>query len=98
MTVDEILAATRATRHARPDVRNPVLALPAYQRLVDLPEPARAALVAVLEDLAADAGARAETSWRKHKAPMAAYWKAVAVYARHVARALKRRQGAARAE
>ena len=50
---------------------------------------ARAALRAVLLDLALDAGGRADLSWRRHKAPMAAYWKAVAVYARHLARVLR---------
>jgi hypothetical protein len=34
----------------------------------------------------ADAQARAAECWRKHKAPMACYWKAVAVYAGHAAR------------
>lgn len=28
----------------------------------------------------------ARECWRKHKAPMAAYWKAVAVYANHASR------------
>lgn len=77
------------TRSVRPDVRNPVLALPSAARLRDLTPDAREALRYVLRDIAADARARAETSWRRHKAPMAAYWKAVAVYAGHIARALR---------
>lgn len=76
-------------RSSRPDVRNPVLRLPAARRLCALPESQRAALAAVLRDLAADARERAEKSWRTHKAPMAAYWKAVSVYAGHLARALR---------
>lgn len=75
-------------RSSRPEVRNPVLALPAAARLVALPAPAREALAAVLRDLSRDARERAEKCWRTHKAPMAAYWKAVAVYARHLAVAL----------
>lgn len=75
------------SRSARPDVRNPVLALPSAAALMDLPPEARAALRAILADLSADARGRAERAWRSHKGPMATYWKAVAVYARHIARA-----------
>lgn len=70
-------------------VRNPVLALPALVRVQALPPAARAALAVLLYDLATDARARAEHSWRRHKAPMAVYWKAVSVYARHIARAIR---------
>lgn len=69
-------------------VRNPVLALPAVASLQALDPAAQAALRAVLKDLAHDARARADKAWRTHKAPMAAYWKAVSVYANHTARAL----------
>lgn len=78
------------SRSNRTDVRNPVLALPAAARLATLPEEARGALDGVLRDIARDASDRAEACWRKHKAPMAVYWKAVAVYARHIARATGR--------
>lgn len=78
-----------ASRSARRDVRNPLLALPAARALAALPMAPRAALAAVLQDLAADAGRRAQESWRRHKAPMAVYWKACSVYARHLARALR---------
>lgn len=78
-----------APRSSRAVVRNPVLALPGMRALQALPQATRAPLAAVLDDLAADARQRAELCWRKHKAPMAAYWKAVAVYARHVARAIR---------
>lgn len=43
----------------------------------------------MLMDLRRDAADNAEKSWKKHKAPMAAYWKAVAVYAGHAARLLR---------
>lgn len=76
-------------RATRPETRNPLLLLPAAQRVTALPAEQRAALEALLRDLSADARARAETSWRSHKGPMAAYWKAVAVYARHTALILR---------
>lgn len=76
-------------RSNRPEVRNPVLALPAAARLRALDAPMREALRAVLLDIREDARGRAETCWRRHKAPMAAYWKAVSVYAGHLARAVK---------
>ncbi len=67
-------------------VRNPLLALQSAERLVGLPDESRQALRALLLDLSADANERAQHCWRKSKAPMAAYWKAVSVYARHAAR------------
>ena len=66
-------------RHATPTVRNPMLALPGTARLLQLDPHTRSLLRAVLLDLAVDARTRAEDSWRRHKAPMAAYWKAVSV-------------------
>lgn len=74
------------TRSNDPTVRNPLLGLPSAQRIRDLPGPARMALRAVLLDLSVDAHARAIKAWNTHKAPMACYWKCVAVYARHAAR------------
>lgn len=88
-TVLESGAGGAAVRSSRRDVRNPVLALPAAQRIQALDGESREALQAVLRELAADARERAEQSWRTHKAPMAAYWKAVSVYAGHLARALR---------
>lgn len=69
-------------------IHNPLLALPAISELQGLPAASRAALRAVMLDLARDASDRAEACWQRHKGPMAAYWKAVAVYAKHTARAL----------
>lgn len=76
-------------RSSRAEVRNPVLDLPATQRLIALPAPIRAHLREVLLDMHRDAADRAQTCWRKHKAPMALYWKAVSVYAGHFARTLR---------
>jgi truncated hemoglobin YjbI len=74
------------TRSNRADVRNPVCRLPAAAKIAELPPEAREALAAVLRDLSRDARDQANHCWKKHKAPMAAYWKAVAVYAGHCAR------------
>lgn len=76
-------------RSSLAETRNPLLSLPATADLMQLPPEARAALRAVLIELRADAAARAQKAWDSHKAPMAAYWKAVAVYAGHTARALR---------
>lgn len=75
-------------RSSLPSVRNPILSLPSAQRFANLSPEARAALTDVLTDLAADSRERAEKCWRTHKPPMAAYWKAIAVYARHIRLAL----------
>lgn len=68
---------------------NPMLALPGVKRMQTLPPESRDAIRAALLDLRFDAATRAEKSWRTHKAPMAAYWKAVSVYAGHLARAIR---------
>jgi len=72
-----------------PETRNPLLKLPAAQCLAELPGESRAALRQLLTQLGREANEKAALCWRTHKAPMAAYWKAVAVYARHTARLLK---------
>ena len=54
-----------------------------------LPPSARPALRAALLDLRKDTLHRAELQSQRHKAPMACYWKAVGVYAGHLARALR---------
>lgn len=77
------------SRDDRREVRNPVLGLPAARSILALPAETRHALAALLMDLKRDAAERAAKSWRTHKAPMAVYWKAVSVYAGHLARVLK---------
>jgi hypothetical protein len=77
------------TRSLRADVRNPLTALPAAQRLSGLPPEAQIALKALLLEIRNDCRVRAEECWRKHKAPMAAYWKAAGVYANHTQRLLR---------
>lgn len=80
---------TKGVRSSRADVRNPILALPSARRLRQLAPATRSELSGLLFELRADAQAKAEDCWRRHKAPMAAYWKAVAVYAGHIARILR---------
>lgn len=74
-------------RSANRLVRNPVLGVPGIAELRE--SPARDDVVRVLQSIRRDAAERAEKSWRTHKAPMALYWKAVSVYAGHIARAIK---------
>ena len=73
-------------RSSSAEVRNPLLQLPAAQKMRSLPPEARAVLAELLRELSFDARERAERSWRQNKAPMAVYWKAVAVYAGHLYR------------
>lgn len=75
-------------RSTRPDVRNPLVALPAMAALRD--SEAAPQLVALLREIQIEARQRAEKAWRSHKAPMALYWKAVSVYAGHIARGMRR--------
>lgn len=83
----------RPLRSNRPDTRNPVLALPSLQQLLELDPHQRGVLAAVLTDLQLDARRRAESSWKKHKGPMALYWRCVSTYAGQIARAIKPRTG-----
>ncbi len=69
--------------------RNPLATLAAFRALQQLDLPTRTALRALLYDLRRDAAARADHSWKRHKGPMAAYWRAVSVYAGHTARGLR---------
>ncbi len=68
---------------------NPVLQLESTAKLQALSPEARDALAAVLREIGLDAAIKAEQSWQRNKGPMAAYWKAVGVYARHIARSLR---------
>jgi hypothetical protein len=77
------------TRGSKPEVRNPVLALPAAQQMANLPPEAKAAFCDLLQQLQTDCRQRANHAWAKHKAPMAAYWKQNAVWAGHIRKALK---------
>lgn len=80
LIAEGLMAPERSNRR---EVRNPVTALAGAQALATLPADVRAVIVAALDSLAKDAAERAEKSWRTHKGPMAAYWKATSVYAKH---------------
>ena len=71
------------------ETRNPMLALPGVQRLAELDPHQREILVQILSDIRHDARARAELSWKRHKGPMACYWRALSTYAGHLARAVR---------
>jgi hypothetical protein len=74
-------------RGNKAEIRNPLLALPAAHRIKSLPvEMYRELreLAALLTEMAQDEACRADKAWSKSKGPMAAYWKAVSVYAKHV--------------
>jgi hypothetical protein len=70
---------------------NPLLKLPAGRALLKLPPADRARIEAVMRELRDQANAEAENAWRRRKGPMAAYWRAVATYARHIAHALSQK-------
>jgi len=76
-------------RSSKAEVRNPLLALPGAAAIQALPADSRAALRTLLLDLRRDAQERADKSWKSHKAPVACYWKAVAVYCGHISRILR---------
>ena len=76
-------------RSAQAMTRNPMLALPAMAKVRALPPEAQEAISALLSEISADARTRADKAWRTHKAPMATYWKALSVYARHTRLALR---------
>ena len=67
---------------------NPLLKLPAAQKLLALPAEQRTVIEQLMRELRAEADSLAEESWRKRKGPMAAYWRACSTYARHIAHAL----------
>ncbi|WP_241213412.1 hypothetical protein [Sphingomonas sp. ABOLE] len=76
-------------RSSRPEVRNPVLGLPAaVQALRSLDPQQRAALKVVLMEIRKEALSRERESYRRRKGPMVSYWMAAATYLKHIAHAL----------
>lgn len=73
-------------RDLLPEVRNPILRLPSAHKFAELPVEARTLLRLLLLELSRDCAQKAQHAWRTHKAPMALYWKFVAVISRHIAR------------
>lgn len=70
---------------------NPLLRLPAAEKLLQLSPEQRHVVAGVMRELRDQANTEAEKAWQRRKGPMAAYWRAVSTYARHVAHALEQR-------
>lgn len=68
---------------------NPLFKLPAGRSLLALPPEQRAPIESLMRQLRDQANKEAENSWRRRKGPMAAYWRAVSTYARHIAHAMQ---------
>lgn len=68
------------------EIANPILRLASAKRIQDLPPEARDALRAVLMDLRIESAAKAQSEWKRNKGMTAAYWKAVSIYAGHIAK------------
>ena len=66
---------------------NPLLKLPAGKDLLKLTSTERKRIEHLMRDLRVQANEEAEKAWKRRKGPMAAYWRAVATYARHIAHA-----------
>lgn len=69
---------------------NPLLKLPAGKALLALSADQRKHIEAVMRELRDQANEEADKAWRRRKGPMAAYWRAVATYARHIAHVLSK--------
>jgi len=92
MTMHEILTLPGGGvygRSAKAEVRNPILGLPAFRDIVEQVDPeTRRLLGTLLRQLAAQAARLSEKNWRGGKAWMGVYWRCIAVYAKHIARAV----------
>lgn len=80
-------------RSAKREVRNPILALPAARDIQALPAEQRRPLGILLRELAKQADDQAHDAWAKRKGIMAAYWRAVSTYAKHLAHVIDPRRG-----
>jgi hypothetical protein len=69
---------------------NPLMRLPAAKKLMALPPDQRVLIEQLLRELRTDADREAENAWKRRKGPMAAYWRAVSTYARHIAHMLSK--------
>lgn len=73
---------------------NPLLQLPSARKILALPDtPEKRLLEQLLRELREAANIEAENAWKRRKGPMAAYWRAVATYARHVAHLFRLARG-----
>lgn len=83
------LTRTVVPRAARPEVRNPVLALPCAADVAAMPPEARRWLLQFLQEVRNEARDRAAESLRRHKAPLYLYWKVIQVWSGHMAKVLR---------
>lgn len=72
-------------RSAKREVKNPALALPSARAIQSLPIEQRRPLGILLRELAFEAREEADRCWHGGKGMMAAYWRVVSVYAKHLA-------------
>lgn len=75
-------------RSSQPEVRNPLLALPAAQQLQDMmaTNPAlKSTWKQLCRELKAQAKGQETRCYRQRKGPLTAYWMAVGTYAGHLA-------------
>ncbi len=85
---------TMHARSSRAEVRNPLPALPeVHEAFAALPADCQVAMRNVLNAMSKDFRACGNEACRKHKPPMATYWKGNAVYARHLALAIRQNGG-----
>lgn len=78
-------------RSARPEVRNPILDLEETAAIMALPIEQRRAIAKLIRGIARHADEKAEHCWKKRKGVLAFYWRVVCTYAKHIARAIERR-------
>ncbi len=83
------LDAARVARSSRPEVRNPIVALVASRRLLELDVRCKHQLRIILLMMRDEARAHANSCWAAKKGPLAVFWKATAVYAGHIARVVR---------
>jgi hypothetical protein len=77
-------------RSSREEVRNPLLALPAAQKILLLPPEVRNLLGDLFAELETDCLQRADHAWKTSKPPIAAYWKVTATYSGHLRKVVRR--------
>jgi uncharacterized membrane protein len=75
-------------RSSRPDVRNPILSLPAALELLALPRAQRLIMKRLLRELKAQCREQERRAYSQRKGPLTAYWMAAGTYAGHVAAVL----------
>lgn len=77
-------------RSNRPEVRNPILAMPEVLAEIEQLDPnSRAALAKILNSMSKVFRGKAEHAWHARKGPLALYARTNSVYARHMSLALR---------